>query len=168
MLAVGDALALVTSRLLEFDRADFARVHPAGSLGAILSHVDERMRPLDQCRVADERNCVRDVFAGLRRPGRRSGAIMLVDAEGRLSGLFTDSDLARLFEARRDDAFDRPIRDVMTVRPTTVPCGSMLADAIVILAQRKISELPVVDGRGAPAGLLDITDLVGMIPEEPR
>ena len=47
---------------------------------------------------------VRDVFARARHSGRRTGAVMLVDADGRLAGLFTDSDLARLFERRRDDA----------------------------------------------------------------
>lgn len=168
MLALGDALALVASRTNRFGRADFARLHPAGSLGRELSHVDDHMRPLAECRLARDNQTIRDVFASLRRPGRRSGAIMLVDSEGALSGIFTDSDLARLFEARRDDAFDRPIYEVMTSRPTTVPCGAMLSDAVVMMAERKLSELPVVDVHGAPAGLIDITDMVGMIPETPR
>jgi arabinose-5-phosphate isomerase len=166
MLAVGDALALVTSRLHCFGRADFARVHPAGNLGRKLSLVDDHMRALADCRVAPDSQSVREVFAQHRRPGRRSGAIMLTDAEGRLSGIFTDSDLARLFEARNDAAFDRPIREVMTARPRTVPAGSMMMDAVGIMAERKLSELPVVDPSGTPVGLLDITDVVGMIPEE--
>ena len=168
MLAVGDALALVASRLSAFGHADFARVHPAGQLGLATSRVEDRMRALGECRVARDGQTVREVFAELRRPGRRSGAIMLVGEDGALSGLFTDSDLARLFEARRDTAFDRPIREVMTVNPRTVAQGSMLTDAVAIMAERKISELPVIDALQAPAGLLDITDLVGMIPEEPR
>lgn len=93
---------------------------------------------------------------------------MLVDADGALSGLFTDSDLARLFEARRYEDFDRPMSELMTKRPTTVVVGTMLADAIAILADRKFSELPVVDRQGRPIGMLDITDLVGMIPDPPR
>ncbi|HVX13703.1 MAG TPA: KpsF/GutQ family sugar-phosphate isomerase [Pirellulales bacterium] len=166
MLALGDALALVTSRMLSFGHHDFARVHPGGSLGQRLSTVDERMRPLAECRLAQDSQNVRAVFAELRRPGRRTGAILLVDDEGRLSGIFTDSDLARLFEARRDEAFDQPISEVMTAQPRTVPAGSMLADAVAILAELKISELPVVDRAGLPVGLLDVTDVVGMIPEE--
>jgi arabinose-5-phosphate isomerase len=168
MLALGDALALVTSRLRAFGHADFARVHPAGSLGRALARIDEHMRPLDECRVAGDAQSVRVVFAELRRPGRRSGAIMLTADDGTLSGIFTDSDLARLFEARRDDAFDRPIREVMTRRPCSVVAGSMLTDAVAMMAERKISELPVTSPAGLPVGLLDITDLVGMIPEEPR
>ena len=64
-------------------------------------------------------------------------------------GIFTDSDLARLFESRRDEALDRPIRDVMTVAPVRVPQGSMMVDAVAIMAERKISELPVVDAEGS-------------------
>ncbi|HXT58343.1 MAG TPA: KpsF/GutQ family sugar-phosphate isomerase [Pirellulales bacterium] len=166
MLAMGDALALVVSRLLCFGHADFARVHPAGSLGRKLSKVEDQMRPLEDCRVARDSLSVREVFSALRRPGRRTGAILLVGDDDRLSGLFTDSDLARLFETRRYEAFDQPISQVMTSNPRTAPLGSMLSDAVAILAELKISELPVVDAGGAPVGLLDITDIVGMIPEE--
>ncbi len=166
MLALGDALALVASRMRDFRREDFARFHPGGSLGRQLSNVEDWMRPLAECRVASDSSSVREVFVALSRPGRRSGAIMLVDDQGRLTGLFTDSDLARLFERRRDDAFDRSIRDVMTAAPRTVRHGARIADALAIMAERKISELPVVDAVGAPLGLIDITDVVGMIPEE--
>ncbi len=97
---------------------------------------------------------------------RRTGAVMLTDAAGRLCGLFTDSDLARLFEQRRDAALDRPVREVMTADPLTVPPGTLVADAVEILRRHKISELPVVDAAGRPAGLLDITDLLGLVPAE--
>ena len=166
MLALGDALALVAMRLRGFGHEDFARVHPAGALGRRLSRVEERMRPLAECRVARESEIVRDVFASLVRPGRRSGAIMLVDDADALVGIFTDSDLARLFEKRRDDCIDQPISRVMTRDPCAVPAGSMLTDAVAILAERKISELPVVDARRAPVGLLDITDVLAMLPDE--
>ena len=92
--------------------------------------------------------------------------MLLLDADGRLAGLFTDSDLARLIESRRDAALDRPIRDVMTPDPVTIPTGSRVADAVDIMRQRKISELPVIDAAGRPAGLIDITDLIGLLPAE--
>jgi arabinose-5-phosphate isomerase len=167
MLALGDGLALVVSRMRNFGQEDFYAFHPAGNLGRQLARVEECMRPLQECRVARDADCVRDVFVAHSRPGRRSGAIMLTGADGRLSGLFTDSDLARLFESRRDEALDAPIRLVMTAHPRTVQRGSMMADAVEIMAERKISELPVVDEAGRPLGLIDITDVVGMIPDEP-
>ena len=164
MLAVGDALALVVSQMRRFGPDDFARFHPAGSLGRKLSKVQNHVRPLDQCRMASDRQTVREVIVSASLPGRRTGAIMLVDDQGKLSGIFTDSDLARLFERRADQDLDGPIRNVMTANPCTVPLGSMMSDAVAIMAERKISELPVVDAQGVPIGLIDITDLVARLP----
>jgi arabinose-5-phosphate isomerase len=166
MIALGDALAFVLARMREFTHEDFARFHPAGSLGRKLLRVEAVMRRNEELRLADCEETVRDVFAHSRRKGRRTGAVMLTDAGGRLCGLFTDSDLARLFEERRDAALDRPMREVMTPQPITVAVGTRVIDAVEILHRRKISELPVVDAVGRPAGLIDITDLIGLVPKE--
>ena len=166
MLAVGDALALVLSELRDFRAEDFARFHPGGALGRKLSRVDDVMRPLDQCRTARDGQTVRQVIVACSRPGRRTGAIMLVDPEGRLTGLFTDSDLARLFERRDEAALDRSIAEVMVASPTTVKSGTRVGDAVTLLATRKFSELPVVDRNGRPVGLVDVTDVLGLNAEE--
>jgi arabinose-5-phosphate isomerase len=166
MIAVGDALAFVLSRMRDFSREDFARYHPAGSLGRRLLKVQAVMRQGDELRLAPAQETVREVFARIRKRGRRTGAVMLTDETGRLSGLFTDSDLARLFEERRDSALDRPIDEVMTRDPITISLNSQVADAVEIMRLRKISELPVVDSAGRPAGLIDITDLIGLLPAE--
>ena len=108
---------------------------------------------------------VRSVFT-LPLPARRTGAVMIVDATGGLAGIFTDSDLARLFERCNDAAVDQAIGNVMTSRPTTVLVGTRLRDAVAILETRRLSELPVVDDAGRPRGLLDIVDLVGLVPSD--
>jgi arabinose-5-phosphate isomerase len=87
---------------------------------------------------------------------------MLTDKSGRLAGLFTDSDLARLFERRHDAALDRPVREVMTTNPLTVGVGARVAEALDLMRRCKVSELPVIDAGGRPVGLLDITDLIGL------
>jgi len=166
MLALGDALALVLSRMREFTADDFARFHPGGSLGRKLSRVEEAMRPLGQCRVARESQTLRETLVGQSRPGRRTGAVMVVDEAGRLVGIFTDSDLARLLEANRDAAINGPISDVMTRAPATVSAGELLSAACEALSRRKISELPVVDEDGRPLGLIDITDVVGLSADD--
>src|SRR5205085_10692155 len=102
-------------------REDVARFHPAGSLGRRLLKVDSLMRRGADLRLAGAEQTVRQVFSLGKRRGRRTGAVMLTDADGRLCGLFTDSDLARLFEQHRDEALDRPVRDVMSAQPLTVP-----------------------------------------------
>ena len=162
MLAIGDALALVTSQLKQFTPRQFAAFHPGGSLGRRLASVRDLMRPVEQVRVALETATIREVFVRHSRPGRRTGAVILVDEQGRLSGLFTDSDLARLLEQRRDDQFDRPISEVMTVRPLTVGPDAILEEALQLLGAKHVSELPVVDSQGVPLGMIDITDVIGL------
>lgn len=162
MLALGDALALVVSRMRNFTAEDFARFHPGGSLGLKLAKVEEVMRPVETCRVARHDQSVRQALVAQSKPGRRTGAIMVVDAAGILAGIFTDSDLVRLLESNRDQVIDGPIADVMTHSPTAVPVGTRASAACEILAQRKISELPVVDDQGRPVGLIDVTDIVGV------
>ena len=160
MLAIGDSMSLVLSRNRGFSHDDFAARHPGGSLGMRLLKVEEKMRPVECCRLARPEDTVRQVFAR-PLPSRRTGAVMIVSAEDHLVGIFTDSDLARLFENRQDDALDRPIREVMTSEPISVPEGTRLEDAVSLLDRRRLSELPVVDASGCPSGLIDVVDLVG-------
>jgi arabinose-5-phosphate isomerase len=161
-MAVGHALAFALCDLREFTDDEFARYHPAGSLGFKLAPVEQFMRQGGELRLANSGDSVRDVFAKARHSGRRTGAVMLVDADGKLAGLFTDSDLARLFERRADDCFDRPVREVMTKSPLTIGPRQRMEEALLLLKARKISELPVIDDAGRPVGLLDITDLIGV------
>lgn len=166
MLALGDALALIVSRAKGFTRQQFAQFHPAGNLGRRLQCVREIMRHGEQLRIAPRAATIREVFLSARKPGRRTGAVMVVENDGRLAGLFTDSDLARLLENRRENQVDRPIAEVMTANPFTIDAAAPLSDAIEILSRHRISELPVVDVAGKPIGLIDITDVIGLMPEE--
>ncbi|GAB4151596.1 MAG: KpsF/GutQ family sugar-phosphate isomerase [Planctomycetaceae bacterium] len=166
MLALGDALALVVSKMKQFRPADFARIHPGGSLGAQLKSAQEIMRQGADVRIADEQNSVREIFVRFGTPGRRSGAVMVTEASGKLAGLFTDSDLAKILEQRRDEQFDQPILHVMTRNPITVSTTTPVREVVDILSQRKVSELPVVDEAGCPVGLIDITDVIGLFPQK--
>jgi len=168
MMAVGDALALLVSRMRDFRAEDFALYHPGGTLGRRLALVDDLMRTNGRLRVAREDLSVRAVFVMLAGPRRRSGAVLVVDDAERLVGIFTDSDLARLFETRRDDLLDRPIGEVMTPDPVQILAGSSVGEAVEAMKARKISELPVVDRGGRPVGLIDLTDLIGLVPSDPE
>ena len=87
---------------------------------------------------------------------------MVTDADGRLTGIFTDSDLAKLLEKQLDLRLDDPIANVMTQSPVTIPVGSKTMLAIETLACRNLSELPVVDRSGRPLGIVEITDVVNV------
>ena len=68
--------------------------------------------------------------------------------------------------SRRDAALDDAMGNVMTAAPTSVRCSAKMSVAVALLAGRKISELPVTDEHGRPVGLIDITDVLGILPEE--
>jgi arabinose-5-phosphate isomerase len=83
-----------------------------------------------------------------------------------LLGIFTDSDLARLFERRREAELDLPIGEVMTPEPYSICVGAKLSEAVDLLKIHRISELPVVDRGNHLVGLIDVTDLIGLVPDE--
>jgi arabinose-5-phosphate isomerase len=165
MMAVGDALAFAISRMRNFQPENFAEFHPAGNLGRLTAPVDEVMRSGEQLRTAHFQCTVREALVETHKAGRRTGAILLVDDNGRLRGIFTDADLARLLERRRDAELDQPIAMLMNTKPTTVCTGTLLRDAVAILSSHKFSQLPVLNEKGSPVGILDITDIIGLLPQ---
>ncbi|MGE3819020.1 MAG: SIS domain-containing protein [Isosphaeraceae bacterium] len=166
MMAVGDALALLVSHLRDFRPEDFALFHPAGSLGRKLARVEDVMRTGRQLRRALPSQTVREVLVAHSGPRRRTGAVLVETHDGRLLGIFTDGDLARLFEQRREADLDRPIGEVMTRNPVQTVVGASLGEAVAAMRGRKLSELPVVDRAGLLVGLIDLTDLIGLVPAD--
>lgn len=159
LLAVGDALAMTVLESRPFDREDFALYHPAGKLGRGLMKVQEVMRqgaanPL----VRDTATLAGCVAVMTKTPGR-PGAATVVDARGRLVGVFTDGDLRRLVERDEVD-FRARVSKVMTRNPRTVRPDAQVADAARVLATAAIDQVPVVDGEGRAVGLLDVQDLL--------
>ncbi len=125
------------------------------------------MRARDDCRVAVDSMTVRHVLVSLGRPGRRCGAVLLTDDQGRLSGIFTDSDLARILERQQDAALDRPVREVMTqlagLRCTRrTDCQKRWR---FWSAARSANCRWWIAAR-CPIGLMDITDVIGLLPHD--
>jgi arabinose-5-phosphate isomerase len=168
MMAVGDALAFAVSRARRFAPEQFAIYHPAGALGRLSAPVDRLMRTGDAMRIARMGRTVREALIEAHRPGRRTGAVLIVDASGRLRGIFTDGDLVRLLGQERSDPLQRPIEEVMTKQPATIRSGATVREAIQILARGKYSQLPVLDAHDRPIGILDVTDIVSLLPDELR
>jgi arabinose-5-phosphate isomerase len=163
MLAAGDALALALARRRDFAADDFHRHHPGGMLGAGLRPVSEvlRFRVGKNLAVAPEGLSVRAALAAAGGD-RRAGAVLLVDGNGRLSGIFTDGDLRRLVHSGDLTALDRPISDRMTRQPHRLTVDQLVRDAVALVRERRLDEIPVVDGDGRPVGLVDVQDLIAM------
>lgn len=165
MMAVGDALALGLARRRDFTADDFHKHHPGGMLGAGLRPVTEvlRFRVGDNLPIVSDALTVRDAL-GAAQASRRAGAVVLVDADGRLSGIFTDGDLRRLVNEAEDAsaALAQPIANCMTQSPRHLTNTDLVRDAVRLVRELRVDELPVVDAQGAPVGLIDIQDLIAM------
>jgi arabinose-5-phosphate isomerase len=166
MLALGHALAFALMRQRGYDVADFQQVHPSGSLGRLSRPIEEMMRTGAEMRVADANRTIREVWAATGRRGRRTGAVILTNEHGLIAGLFTDSDLARLLETNDAGVLERPISEFMTKRPLSLRAGCLVRDAVDLMRDRHVSEIPVLDAVGRPMGIVDITDLMDLMPQE--
>jgi arabinose-5-phosphate isomerase len=165
MLALGDALAIAVMQMRRFTPEDFAAYHPAGSLGRKLLKVEEAMR----FRGDEELHCVSDslslgeALAQAETGKRRTGAMLMVDADGRLSGILTDADIRRQLVAHRgSDLLSQPVSAMMIRNPKRICIGSLASQAVAILNEFRIDELPVVDELGRPVGVIDVQDLLGI------
>ena len=165
MMAIGDALALALARRRDFTADDFHRHHPGGMLGAGLRPVVEvlRFRVGENLPIVRDDTSVRDALATAGGE-RRAGAILLVDEAGQMSGIFTDGDLRRLVNTSPDPAtaLDQPINGCMTRSPRHLSHEDLVRDAVRLIRELRVDELPVVDAKGAPLGLIDVQDLIAM------
>ena len=158
MLALGDALAVALSEKRGFTSKDFAALHPGGSLGKRLTlRVEDLMRKGTANPVAKESDSVKKVLLAITRA--RAGSAAVVNARGKLAGIFTDGDLRRHIE-EDPQILRRKVSTVMTRRPKTLPVGRLAVEALKIMRGYRIDEILILGPRGRPAGLLDIQDLL--------
>ena len=165
MLALGDALALTVMQKRQFMPEDFAAFHPGGSLGRKLRKVEEAIgfRAGEKLIVADDGLTLGEALDAAEKTPRRSGAMLLADGDGRLSGILTDADLRRILVARKgEDILARPVAEFMTRNPKHIRLGGLASEALAILNRYRIDELPVVDADGRPVGIVDVQDILGI------
>jgi len=158
MLALGDALAMAVLRRRNFDREDYARFHPGGSLGRQLMKVEELMRRGEETTVVPSDTSAFDTLSRINETRGRPGAASVVDGQGVLVGFVTDGDLIRALE-NGHEFLGRPITEVMTKDPKTIGPTQLVSEAAKILRENRIDQIPVVDDNHLPVGLLDLQDL---------
>jgi arabinose-5-phosphate isomerase len=161
MLAIGDALAFTVMKARNFSVEDFARFHPGGSLGTKLLTVEQSMmfRPGENLPIVSVNDTVKQM---LNKTGdiKRHGAVMIVDADGKLAGIITDADLRRLLAKKASAAFDIKTADVMTANCKMIRVDALASEAMAIFHKYRIDELPVVDSANRPVGLIDVQDIL--------
>ena len=162
MLAMGDALAMVVLQRRNFSREDYARFHPGGALGRRLMKVGDMMRRGEQLPLLPAGRTLKEAVLVMNRTPGRPGAALVVDGAGKLAGIFTHGDLARLFE--HGTAFDgaQKVDAHMGTKPKTTRPEALVEDAQHLLHEHKIDQLAVVDDAHRPVGLVDVQDLLDL------
>ncbi len=157
-LALGDALAVALLDARGFTADDFARSHPAGSLGRrLLLHITDVMHRGDELPKVREDASLSEALVEMSR--KRLGMTAVVDADDRLLGLFTDGDLRRALDSALDVRQTR-IAEVMTRQPRTIGADQLAAEAARLMETHQINGLIVVDAAGRAVGALNIHDLL--------
>ncbi len=154
-LAMGDALAVCLLDLRGFTPGDFAKFHPGGALGKRMYY-----------RVADlyAKNPVPVVAPGesmerviLEISSKRLGATAVVD-NGRLLGIITDGDLRRMIE-KHPDYKELKAQDIMTEHPKVIEKESLAIDALTLMRENNITQLPVLHN-GKYTGIIHLHDIL--------
>jgi len=157
-LAMGDALAACLIVRKNFRKEDFAFFHPGGNLGKkLLLKVEDIMRTGAKIAKVKEDMNIKDVLLAVTRA--RCGSACIVGRKDVFIGIFTDGDLRRHIESDAQ-LLDRKVKDVMTKRPALIRQDKLAVEALKIMQDKKIDELPVVSSKGKLVGLLDIQDLI--------
>ncbi|ABB09710.1 KpsF/GutQ family sugar-phosphate isomerase [Burkholderia sp. Ac-20384] len=156
-LALGDALAVAVLDARGFGSEDFARSHPGGALGRrLLTYVRDVMRSGDDVPSVGLDATLSDALFQIT--AKRLGMTAVVDADGKVAGIFTDGDLRRVL-ARDGDFRTLPITDVMTRGPRTVAPDHLAVEAVELMERHRINQMLVVDADGVLIGALNMHDL---------
>ncbi|MGH8029635.1 MAG: KpsF/GutQ family sugar-phosphate isomerase [Arenimonas sp.] len=157
-LALGDALALALLDARGFSVEDFARSHPGGALGRRLL---TRVRDVMVSGAALPAVGI-DATLGqavVEMSGKGLGMTAIVDAAGKVSGIFTDGDLRRCLDRVRDLAGAK-VADVMTRTPRFIGPERLAIDCVEMMeTPPKKTVLLVVDQAGHLVGAVHIHDL---------
>ena len=157
MLVMGDALAMAVLQARGFKQKDYARLHPSGAIGrAMLLKVGDIMRAGERNAVAGENLPVKEALLVMTHA--KSGSLSVVNARGKLVGVFTDGDFRRRMAAD-ENLLARPLKKVMTRNPICIRENALAAEALKIFNERNIDDLIVVNAKREPVGLVDSQDL---------
>lgn len=164
MLALGDALAMAVSEAKHFTAEAFRERHPGGLLGRKMMPLTGvmRFRAGKNLALIAASGTVGEVLEAAERFERRAGAVLLVDDAGVLAGILTDADVRRRLVREGAGLLDRPVGEIMTRSPKRLTDADLVRDAVQLVREVRLDEIPIVDAGGRPVGLIDVQDLIAL------
>lgn len=158
VLCYGDALAVVASGVYGFKDNDYAKFHPAGSLGKkLILKVKDLMAKGDDIPFVKSGTLLKDTIPVISKKGL--GIVSVVDDSNKLIGVLCDGDLRRVIE-KQMDIYSIVIDDVMTKDPKVITKDKLAVDALLYIREKSINNLPVVDNEGKLVGTITWQQIV--------
>ncbi|MGO8670728.1 MAG: SIS domain-containing protein [Capsulimonadaceae bacterium] len=165
MIAVGDALAMSVMSARGFTQEDYARLHPAGSLGRRLTlRVADVMRTGDSVAIVPSTATVMETLLAMTRA--QYGAAIVTGERGKVCGLIVDGDIRRHLLENPDNMLGRPASSIMNASPGMIPPHILAVEGLRRLEDfhpvpgSRVGEAPVIDSEGCPIGMLTLKNLI--------
>ncbi len=157
-LVMGDALAIALLSARDFRPPDFAVLHPGGSLGhRLLKRVSELHHVGDELPLVAPEDNMSEVLVEMT--GKRLGCVLIKDEQGKVAGCFTDGDLRRVVEKKKD-FLSLKASEVMIASPKTISQDALLDAALASMEKHSITSLPTVDAEGKLVGIIHLHDIL--------
>ena len=157
LLVLGDALAVIASRAINYTRDDFGLHHPAGTLGKkLLVKVKNLMYSGNEDAVVVEGSTLHQAIVEMSKKGL--SMVTIVDGENNIKGIITDGDLRRMLD-KNVDVYNAVVDDLMTKNPITVDYREMAVNALQTMSDKKITCMPVVDEENKLIGTVLMQDI---------
>lgn len=157
-LVLGDALAIALMKKKNFQKDDFARSHPLGSLGQSVVPISDLMRKDTE---------IPSVFLGSdywtileEINSKKLGLTTVLSSEGQLMGVITDGDLRRAQIKYTQEVFTKQAKDIMTINPFVMNADDLAVGAVKFMEKKRIGQIIIVNDDNSPIGVLDLKDLL--------
>ncbi len=158
LLVLGDALALIVSRIKNYTESDFGLHHPAGALGKkLLVKVSDLMHEGQNNAIVTINSSLQNAIIEMSAKGL--SMVTVVNENNKLAGIITDGDLRRMLE-RGVDVYNESVQKVMTTSPKYIDMREMAVNALQIMNDLKITGMPVIDTNGSVVGSILMQDII--------
>ena len=154
-LVMGDALAVWLLKLRGFSATDFANYHPGGSLGKKMYMRVHDLSSKNDAPAVDINESITNVIIEIS--SKRLGTTAVID-DGKMIGVITDGDLRRMIE-NHDDYKHLTAKDIMTKEPLSIEKDSLIVNALSLMRENNITQLPVMDGDNY-SGVIHLHDIL--------
>ena len=141
-LALGDALSISAMKKKKFDKLDFKRIHPSGSLGAQLKTVEDIMLTGKKIPFVNENLNMKSALKILSN--KKLGTLIVQNKEKQTKGIITDGQIRR-FNQKNSDLTSLKVSHIMTKNPISIEKNALAAKALSLMNFKKITSLCVFD-----------------------